>query len=60
MNEFIGYIVRLETHLVGKELESRHAKTSSIWRLKPAKRMDSHPAPFPIEPACTCDLLYAR
>ena len=36
-------------HIVGKELESRHAKTSSIWKMKPAKRMDSHPAPFPIE-----------
>ena len=39
----------IEDHIVGKELESRHAKISSIWKLKPAKRMDSHPAPFPIE-----------
>lgn len=34
--------------LVGRELESKHAKMSSIWRLKPAPRMDSHPAPFPL------------
>ncbi|MCA9904669.1 MAG: site-specific DNA-methyltransferase, partial [Anaerolineae bacterium] len=36
-------------HSVGKELESRHAKLSSIWRLRPAPRIDEHPAPFPIE-----------
>jgi modification methylase len=36
-------------YLIGKELESRHAKLSSIWRIKPAPRMKEHPAPFPIE-----------
>ena len=36
-------------HLVGEELESRHAKVSSIWRFKPVERTDSHPSPFPIE-----------
>lgn len=36
-------------HLVGKEIESRHAKMSSIWRLKPARRTKEHPAPFPLE-----------
>lgn len=36
-------------HLVGEELESKHAKMTSIWRLKPVPRKDSHPAPFPLE-----------
>ncbi len=36
-------------HLVGTELESRHAKMSSIWRLKPVPRNDEHPAAFPLE-----------
>ena len=35
-------------HLVGQELESRHAKMSSIWRFKPVKRSPDHPAPFPL------------
>ncbi len=35
--------------IVGQELESRHAKMSSIWRIKPAPRNDNHPAPFPLE-----------
>ena len=50
IDERIYWLYRpIGTHIVGEELESRHAKTSSIWKLKPAKRMDSHPAPFPIE-----------
>lgn len=36
-------------NLVGRELESRHAKMSSIWRLQPAARSARHPAPFPVE-----------
>ncbi len=36
-------------NLVGEELESRHAKVTSIWRMKPVPRNDSHPAPFPLE-----------
>lgn len=36
-------------HLVGEELESRHAKMGSIWQFKPVPRNDNHPAPFPIE-----------
>ena len=36
-------------HLVGEELESRHAKASSIWRFKPVPRKEAHPAPFPLE-----------
>ncbi len=37
------------THLVGHELESRHAKLTSIWQFKPVPRNPSHPAPFPLE-----------
>lgn len=36
-------------HLVGEELESRHAKMGSIWQLKPVPRNENHPAPFPLE-----------
>lgn len=35
-------------HLVGEELQSRHAKMSSIWRIQPAARRPEHPAPFPL------------
>ncbi len=38
----------IDGHLVGKELESRHAKMSSIWKMKPVKRSPDHPAPFPL------------
>lgn len=36
-------------HLVGEELESRHAKMGSIWQIDPVPRNQNHPAPFPIE-----------
>ena len=36
-------------HLVGKELESRHAKMGSIWQFKPVPRNKNHPASFPLE-----------
>jgi len=36
------------SHLVGEELESRHAKMGSIWRFKPVPRNDDHPASFPL------------
>jgi site-specific DNA-methyltransferase (adenine-specific) len=36
-------------YLIGKELKSKHAKFSSMWRIRPEPRKDSHPAPFPIE-----------
>lgn len=36
-------------HLVGEELESRHAKMGSIWQMKPVPRNENHPAPFPLE-----------
>jgi modification methylase len=35
-------------HLVGEELESRHAKMGSIWQFKPVHRNENHPAPFPL------------
>ncbi|MEA3272041.1 MAG: site-specific DNA-methyltransferase [Patescibacteria group bacterium] len=33
--------------LIGKELESKHALLSSIWRFSP-ERKNPHPAPFPL------------
>jgi len=33
---------------IGKELLSKHALLSSIWRISPERKSD-HPAPFPIE-----------
>ena len=36
-------------NLVGQEILSKHAKASSIWRIKPVPRVQSHPAPFPLE-----------
>ncbi len=39
----------IDGHLVGKEIESRHAKMGSIWRINPVQRNDNHPAPFPLE-----------
>lgn len=39
----------IDNNLVGKELEARHAKATSLWRMKPVPRNDSHPAPFPME-----------
>lgn len=39
----------IDNHLVGEELESRHAKMSSIWKMKPVPRTGNHPAPFPLE-----------
>lgn len=35
------------SHLIGKELESRHAKLTSIWRIRPEPNT-VHPAPFPL------------
>jgi len=39
----------IDDHLVGQELDSKHAKLGSIWRMKPVPRTKSHPAPFPLE-----------
>lgn len=50
VDERIYWLYRpIKEHLVGEELESRHAKMSSIWKFTPAKRIESHPAPFPLE-----------
>ena len=35
-------------YLIGKEIEAKHAKFSSIWRMKPEPRNKNHPAPFPL------------
>lgn len=37
-----------EGHRIGKELESRHALLTSIWRFPP-EQDNPHPAPFPLE-----------
>ncbi|MGI9461674.1 MAG: DNA-methyltransferase [Alphaproteobacteria bacterium] len=34
-------------HKIGDELESRHAKMTSVWRFPP-ERKNGHPAPFPL------------
>jgi len=39
----------VDDYLIGEELQSKHAKLTSIWRIKPVPRRDDHPAPFPIE-----------
>jgi modification methylase len=46
-------------NLIGKELESKDALLTSIWRIRPeiAKR---HPAPFPIELPLRCLLSVAK
>jgi site-specific DNA-methyltransferase (adenine-specific) len=38
----------VEKYLIGKEIEAKHAKFSSIWRMKPEPRNENHPAPFPL------------
>jgi len=49
VDEHIYWLYKpINKHLVGQELESRHAKATSIWRMKPVPRTDSHPAPFPL------------
>jgi len=37
----------INNHYIGKELKSKHALLTSIWRFPP-ERENSHPAPFPI------------
>lgn len=39
----------IDRRFVGTELAAKHAKMGSIWKIKPVPRMDSHPAPFPLE-----------
>ena len=40
-------------NLIGKELKSRHALLSSIWRFAP-ERKNKHPAPFPLQLPLRC------
>lgn len=38
---------------VGEELKSKHAKMSSVWKIRPEMRAE-HPAPFPIQLPTRC------
>jgi site-specific DNA-methyltransferase (adenine-specific) len=38
----------------GEELLSKHAKMTSIWRIRPESGMKDHPAPFPLELPTRC------
>lgn len=38
----------------GEELLSKHAKMTSIWRIRPENKYKDHPAPFPIELPTRC------
>lgn len=40
--------------VVGDELASRHAKMSSIWKIRPENKFPEHPAPFPIALPTRC------
>ena len=39
---------------IGRELESRHAKMTSVWEIRPERKMDWIPDPFPLELAGRC------
>jgi len=39
---------------VGEEILSKHAKMSSIWKIRPESRFPEHPAPFPLEFPTRC------
>jgi modification methylase len=38
----------------GEELKSKHAKMTSIWRIRPEHGVKDHPAPFPIAIPTRC------
>jgi len=40
--------------LIGEELKSKHAKMSSIWKIRPETKYKEHPAPFPIDLPTRC------
>jgi len=40
-------------NLIGKELLSKHALLTSVWRIRPEQK-NSHPAPFPLELPIRC------
>lgn len=48
VDERIYWLFKPVESIVGEEMESKHAKLSSIWRIPPAPRSDHHPAPFPL------------
>ncbi len=39
---------------IGTELESRHAKMTSIWEIRPERKLDWAPDPFPLEIPARC------
>ena len=48
VEERIYWLIKpMDDDVIGDELESRHAKLTSIWRIAP-ERSSEHPAPFPI------------
>ena len=48
VDERIYWLYRpVNGHLIGEELQSKHALLSSIWRFPP-ERKNPHPAPFPL------------
>lgn len=54
VDERIYWLVKpINGNKIGKELESKHALLSSIWRISPEKNID-HPAPFPLELPARC------
>ncbi|KAK3604791.1 hypothetical protein CHS0354_000449 [Potamilus streckersoni] len=49
VDERIYWLIKPQDNkLIGKELLSKHALLTSVWRFPP-ERNNSHPAPFPIE-----------
>jgi site-specific DNA-methyltransferase (adenine-specific) len=38
----------------GSKIESRHAKMTSVWRIRPENKFKNHPAPFPIAIPTRC------
>lgn len=43
-----------EIEPIGKELESRHAKFTSVWEIRPESKIDWIPNPFPIALPARC------
>lgn len=51
--ERIYWLYKPENNLIGKELKSKHALLTSVWKIFP-ERDNEHPAPFPIEIPVRC------
>jgi len=43
-----------ENEPIGQELESRHAKLTSIWQIRPENKIDWFPNPFPLALPARC------